>query len=132
MFMHHHYADICMCCSVPYFYFFLSIALFTPLSLQQSFKVLSAMCDFFCGANVIANARKNHISLSCCQSHRPAVLHSCDYEKLRQIYKDISGFIKNHMAEDQKLPQVGRAEVNILNSNVLFYRADWFVVLASL
>ncbi|XP_053505915.1 stimulated by retinoic acid gene 8 protein-like isoform X2 [Ictalurus furcatus] len=37
--------------------------------------------------------------------NRPAVLHSCDYEKLRQIYKDISGFIKNHMAEDQKLPQ---------------------------
>ncbi|KAF4079640.1 hypothetical protein AMELA_G00180480 [Ameiurus melas] len=37
--------------------------------------------------------------------NRPAVLHSCDYEKLRQIYKDISGFIKTHMAEDQELPQ---------------------------
>ncbi|KAB5542225.1 hypothetical protein PHYPO_G00089050 [Pangasianodon hypophthalmus] len=37
--------------------------------------------------------------------NKPAALQSCDYEKLRQIYKDISGFIKNHMAEDQELPQ---------------------------
>ncbi|KAM9467329.1 stimulated by retinoic acid gene 8 protein homolog isoform 2-T2 [Clarias gariepinus] len=38
-------------------------------------------------------------------ANRPAVLQSCDYERLRQIYQDISGFIKNHMAEDQELPQ---------------------------
>ncbi|KAF5906772.1 stimulated by retinoic acid 8 protein-like isoform X1, partial [Clarias magur] len=43
-------------------------------------------------------------------ANRPAVLQCCDYEKLRQIYQDISGFIKNQMAEDQELPQVGKAE----------------------
>ncbi|KAI5617826.1 hypothetical protein C0J50_22415 [Silurus asotus] len=37
--------------------------------------------------------------------NRPSVLQSCDYEKLRQIYKDISAFIQNHMAEEQELPQ---------------------------
>lgn len=76
----------------------------------------------------------NNISLCCCQSHRPAGLQSCDYDKLRQIYTDISGFIKNHMAEDQKPPRVRRAEVGILSTNVWFYRAYWFVwiVLASL
>nr|AGM53488.1 Stra8 [Silurus meridionalis] len=37
--------------------------------------------------------------------NRPSVLQSCDYEKLRQIYKYISAFIQNHMAEEQELPQ---------------------------
>lgn len=50
--------------------------------------------------------------------YRNAALQSSDYKKPSQIYKDISGFIKNHMAEDQELPQAGRADVSKLNSNV--------------
>ncbi|XP_047660123.1 stimulated by retinoic acid gene 8 protein-like isoform X2 [Tachysurus fulvidraco] len=47
--------------------------------------------------------------------NRPAVLPSCDYEKLKQIYKDISGFIWNHVAQDQELPQLERAEFQDLS-----------------
>lgn len=74
----------------------------------------------------------NNISLCCHQSHRSAVLKSCGYEKLTQIYKDISGFIRNHMAEDQELPQVWRAQVIILSPKVLFYRADWLLLFIEL
>ncbi|KAG7320308.1 hypothetical protein KOW79_016161 [Hemibagrus wyckioides] len=48
-------------------------------------------------------------------ANRPAVLQSCDYEKLKQIYKDISGFIRNNIAEDQELPQLERAEFQDLS-----------------
>ncbi|KAK3518053.1 hypothetical protein QTP70_033274 [Hemibagrus guttatus] len=78
--------------------------------LQDAYDVVQRDMDAASANRQCTYHTQNQIYLCCCQSHRPAVLQSCDYEKLKQIYKDISGFIRNHTAEDQELPQLERAE----------------------